>query len=181
VYFKNNHIDPKNFKDDILFLSEKSERTLNKIADILNFDFESYLKNKRPFVTNENLENLVKDGFTLGGHGIDHQHFFKLNIEKQIGQTMESIKFLVKNFDIDYKVFAFPYSDYGVSDEYFTKMRDIVDLFFGTSAFMREKSNFITQRFSSENGFCDLKQSISYLLTQRILRTFIGKHRIVRK
>jgi peptidoglycan/xylan/chitin deacetylase (PgdA/CDA1 family) len=181
LHFEDIGILPKNLKKNIFFISAKNASTLKRIAEVINVDFGHYLEMEKPFVSSENLKNLVKNGFTLGGHGIDHKHFSGLSLDQQIDQTNESINFLDYNFGIDCKTFAFPYSDYGVSNKFLKKMQNDVDLFFGTSAFMIEDSRNIYHRFSGENGRYNLKNSLSYLLAQRILRSFIGKHRIVRQ
>jgi hypothetical protein len=46
-------------------------------------------------------------------NSIPHPLYAKLPLEEQIRQTVESIRFFVEHFDLDYRAFAFPHLDAG--------------------------------------------------------------------
>ena len=45
---------------------------LDRIADVLMIDFREYLRREQPYVTSEQVRQLIARGFTIGAHSIDH-------------------------------------------------------------------------------------------------------------
>jgi len=48
---------------------------LEEVAGLLQLDLRVFLKSQRPYVTRDQITSLIKDGFTIGGHSIDHARF----------------------------------------------------------------------------------------------------------
>lgn len=83
------------------------------------------------------VKELIRQGFTIGAHSIDHPIYAMLDPEEQKRQTRESIEEIVKLFDLDYRLFSFPFTDDGVSKDFFDWLHDpkapVSDLSFGTA------------------------------------------------
>ena len=92
---------------------------------------------RRIYMTNEEVKSLIAEGFTIGAHSIDHPMYSELSMEEQQQQTRESIDEVVRLFELEHRLFAFPFTDHGVSPEFFDWMHDkdqpIADLSFGTA------------------------------------------------
>ena len=77
-----------------------------------------------------------------------------MTIEEQLRQTRESVNALTRAFALEYRAFAFPFGDKGVSKRFFSKVRaeNLVEVLFGSSAFLiDEHYPLAIQRLGMEN------------------------------
>ena len=118
----------------LLSLRYADRQILDRIATILHVDLHQYIDAAQPYLSSEQVFNLLKQGFTIGAHSVDHPLYLDLSLEEQIAQTRQSIDFLVSRFGIDTRAFAFPHMDAGVGPEFFDVVFNerIVDVTFGT-------------------------------------------------
>ena len=143
------HID---LKGSILSIDYHKQQILDQIGHILEIDFNAYLKRVKPYMDSYQVENLIKDGFTIGAHSIDHPKYSLISLDDQIFQTIESVNAIVNRFSLDYRAFSFPFSDFGVSSNFFKKISCCVDICFGSSP-MSEKIDVPNlKRFWMENS-----------------------------
>ncbi len=147
-----NDIICDNIKSAILSISYHQKELLDDLANIMNVDFNLYLKEKEPFITSVQIAKLIDQGFDIGSHSIDHPLYKYLSLDEQLRQTHESFNFLEQNFQLRFRAFAFPHNDKGVKsffDE--THYNKEIEISFGTSSFSKGncKNNF--QRQSMEN------------------------------
>jgi peptidoglycan/xylan/chitin deacetylase (PgdA/CDA1 family) len=162
---------------------EYSERTIvDKIADVLEIDTYAYLRNEQPYLTTVQIRNLIKQGFTIGAHSIDHPRYGDLTLDEQVRQTTESMRFVKETFNLDYGVFAFPHSDNGVSREYFRRIQEtgLVDISFGTAGMIEECVPGHFQRFSLEKPALPAKKIFALQYAKRLWRMVRRKNKIVR-
>lgn len=129
-----------NFKQAILSVEYPQKHLLDLVAKEMDVDFKEFLKTKRPYLTSEEIKSMMMDGFTFGAHSIDHPKYFTIPMEEQIRQTKESMAFVVDRFNIQDRVFAFPFHDQGVSQQYFqTVFEDhMIEISFGTSGMIQD-------------------------------------------
>jgi len=92
-----------------------NRQLLDGIAGILEIDFNEYLQRYSPYLTTTEIKELIKKGFLFGSHSIDHPGFSVISLEEQIFQVKESISKITGDFDLDYRLFSFPFTDYGLS------------------------------------------------------------------
>ena len=125
-----------------------------EIARVCEYDFGQYLAARQPYLNSDQIRSLLKQGFSIGAHSVDHPLYADLSLKEQTRQTVESIRFLVKHFEFDHRVFAFPHSDAGVGEEFFKQMRDkrLVEISFGTAGMRRHFFHWNLERFSMENS-----------------------------
>src|SRR5207249_2866314 len=102
--------------------------------------FAEYLSKHRPYLDSEQVNKLIADGFTVGAHSIDHPLYSDIGLAEQIRQTTESVNAIVGKFLLPYSVFAFPFTDRGVTRQFFDEVfgKDIVQLSFGGDSFQRD-------------------------------------------
>lgn len=167
-----NDIKSKSISSAILTIKYKQRALVGIIAGILDIDLNGYLSQNKPYLTNEQINKLINDGFTFGAHSIDHPLYAELELEEQIRQTMESINFLRKTFDLHYGVFAFPHSDIGVSKKYFQKIEQsgLIDISFGTSGIIDDCISYNFQRFSLERTLMPAEKIIALQFAKRLWR-----------
>lgn len=176
----------KNNKDFIKqFISIKfSEREkIKQVLELLDIDLNQYLKDNKPYVTKEQIREMMNEGFYFGGHTMTHPPLNQLSHEEQKNEIINSINWLKENFDVKYSLFSFPFSDKTVSkkliDELFEYDKSL--LLFGNSGLKNDINPRIIQRFSLENP---KKQTEKQIVTENLYKYFnkiIGKYNIKRK
>lgn len=161
-----------------------SERDkVNEVLSIINLDIKTYLKEQKPYISKEQIQEMINDGFFFGGHTMTHPPLNELSFQEQKTEIIESIEWLKNNFGITYSLFAFPFSDKAISkkllNELFQYDQDI--LLFGNSGLKKDVDNRIIQRISFENPS---KQVEKHVVTENLYKYFnliIGKYHIKRK
>jgi peptidoglycan/xylan/chitin deacetylase (PgdA/CDA1 family) len=134
---------------------------------ILGLSFEDYLRQQRPFMTLEETGALVKQGFAIGGHSVDHPYYRQLTLEEQLAQTRDSVNFLTERFDLPYRAFAFPHSDAGISRTFFETIlnnKDSLDVIFGTANQKQDIFPRILHRFNCERPAIPIEAAVKGIL-----------------
>lgn len=172
----------RNIASWILSVPYAEKEKLDAFASAIGYDFKEYLDTVRPYLTSAQIEKLIRDGFHFGGHSIDHPEYRLLSYEEQLRQTIESLRYLRETFGINYHLFSFPFTDYGVSNKFFQTIHSdtIVDLSFGGAGIKRERYPFHFQRTAFEREKltgCDIYK---IELIYSALQSVIGKNVIKR-
>jgi peptidoglycan/xylan/chitin deacetylase (PgdA/CDA1 family) len=151
---------------------------LDDLANQLNYSFDDFLKTKKPYLTLKQIKELQKQGFTFGAHSKNHPLYANLNLEQQINQTEESLKWIQNNLNIDYKTFSFPFSDHGVSEKFFNKID--LDLSFGISKFKKDEILTNIHRIDMEKSTINTKQLLIKEYLKYFVNTSLGRNKIKR-
>ncbi|WP_295123768.1 polysaccharide deacetylase family protein [uncultured Chitinophaga sp.] len=156
----------------------------DQLAKAMNVSFQDYLQNVRPFMNSDEIQSLVNQGFSIGGHSIDHPFYPPLTLEEQLRQTTGSVNYVANRFNLDYKVFAFPHYDSGVSKAFFDTLlsgpKPQVDLIFGTANHKQDISPRILHRFNCERPSVGIEEAIKGILMYGVLHSWAGKNKVVR-
>lgn len=168
------------FKTSMLSVRYNERRLLDDIALLLDVDFNQYLLRNKPYLDSQQVEKLITDGFSIGAHSIDHPAYSQVSLEEQLYQTRKSVMLLADKFSLGYRVFAFPYSDYGVSKDCFDQIFSYLDASFGTSGMMKDICHRNFQRFWIENTTATAKNIVAKHYVQKLFLAAIGKNRIER-
>lgn len=170
-------------KERLLAVNYNHREQLDRLAKAINFDFNEFLREEKPYLTSTQIQELIDMGFTIGAHSKTHPLYTDITFEEQIIQTKESIDWLVEKFNLNYRVFSFPFTDLNVLKEFFIKSKeeDILDFSFGTSGIKNDnfETNFQRLFFEINNQNADnylLKEYIKYFL-----KTPFKKHIMPRK
>lgn len=154
-------------QEKLLSIGFDNRKVFDELADFVGYSFNDFLEKEKPYLTTDQIKDLIDRGFTIGSHSINHPLYSELSLNEQILQTKESIKFLHQNLNLDYTVFSFPFTDLGVSNGFFQSSfyKNNIDLSFGTSGIKKDKIKNNFQRLFFE---IDNKKATSYLLEQYI-------------
>jgi peptidoglycan/xylan/chitin deacetylase (PgdA/CDA1 family) len=177
--FKESILAEKYAAKGLLDFSAENEREIDELAILLGENFEEYLKNNQPYLTSEDVKSLIEDGFTIGAHSKNHPKYFDISIDEQVAQTIESVDFLVQKFNLEYKVFSFPFTDDGIGVEFFKKIEGKLDLTFGTAGLKNDVIPNNLQRIPMEEN----KKGIEIIKSQYLyylLKMFVGKNTVKR-
>lgn len=180
--FLANKIQSNDLRTSILSIEYHQKHVLDEIASILDIDFNGYLVKYQPYLSSDQIKKLIKDGFTVGAHSIDHPLYSSLSLQDQLHQTRESVKLVRDKFSLDYGAFAFPFSDSRVSNRYFEEVSGsaYVDISFGTSGMVKDIYANVLQRFSMEGTPMPAERIVARQYAEKLARVMIGKYEIKR-
>lgn len=181
ILLKNN-IKTSNINTSILAIKYAQRELVDSVANLLNLDFNDYLFKNKPYLSTEQIKKLINDGFSIGSHSIDHPLYEDLKMDEQIRQTIDSVSYVRKNFDLDYGAFAFPHSDIGVSKQYFNEIEKsgLVDISFGTAGIIQDCVSNHFQRFSLERPLMPAANIFALQFAKRLWRKMKHSNKITR-
>jgi len=152
------------------------KEALDPIARICEVAFDSFLQHQSPYLTSEQVVGLLRDGFSIGGHSVDHPRYSTISLEEQLRQTRECMEFLEARFGIHQRAFAFPHTDAGVGTSFFETIfnEGSVDVSFGTSGLLGDSWPGHFQRFSMERRCGSAQRITAWHHARRFSRRFRG-------
>lgn len=109
---------------------------LDRLAPVLGCDFDAYAATVRPYLSSDQVRELIGMGFGIGAHGVDHPLFSELTLDQQVQQACDSLGWLSERFGFTCEAFAFPYTDAGVAAGFHERARArcTLKVSFGTGA-----------------------------------------------
>ncbi|WP_341836320.1 polysaccharide deacetylase family protein [Chitinophaga pollutisoli] len=155
----------------------------DELGALLEIDFEGILAKERPWMDESDVEGLVKKGFSLGGHSMDHPYYQELEVDEQVAQTLQSVDAVCNRFGVRERVFAFPHSDAGIGKAFFERVfgsEGQLDLVFGTANHRQDMDERILQRFNCERPGIPVADSVKGILLLEALRKASGKNLVMR-
>lgn len=167
----------QNAKQSLLAITYKNNHEIDHLAQLFELNTNDYLKKYRPYFTTQQVQTLLKEGFTIGGHTIDHPRFSEINFTEQIRQTTESLTVLQQKFQLKNNFFAFPFDSLNVTEKFFTQLiqQNKIDLFFGSEYLSNDIYPQIVQRIWLENTsqpvFDVLKNALIEKIYHRMKKT----------
>ncbi|MEJ6737008.1 MAG: polysaccharide deacetylase family protein [Flavobacteriales bacterium] len=166
--------------DELLNLKYADKFILDGLANEHKVDFDAYLKKHQPYLTSEQIKELIGEGFTFGAHSKDHPLYKDLDFAEQLSQTQESLATIKSQFNLEYSVFSFPFTDDGVLQQLFNKISEFTDLTFGCAGIKEDSASNHLQRIpmeTSESGKEIIKTEYLYCL----IKQKVGKNKILRQ
>ena len=166
----------------ILSINYQNQDLLNELAGFMEYDFNDFLANQSPYLTSEQINSLIKQGFHFGAHSLDHPEYQHIELEEQIRQTKESVQKICTDFSFDYKIFSFPFTDYNVSTKFFKQLKEhnIAEYTFGCAGQKKDSVPTNFQRIPFEMAHLSGKEILNAELLYYVLKMPFGKNRITR-
>jgi peptidoglycan/xylan/chitin deacetylase (PgdA/CDA1 family) len=175
---------PFDSRYDFLFsFNYKNRHDLDQLAGILGIDFQDYLKTQKPYLETGQIKQLLKQGFRVGSHSTDHPKYMDISLEEQLWQTVESTDYITATFALDYKLFAFPFTDYGVSKIFFDTVfsaQRILDLSFGCAGMKNDECPRNIQRIPLEIGSFSAEEIIRGEYLYYLFKKTVNRNKIRR-
>ena len=157
---------------------------LRRCGGILEIDWQHELNTWQPYVTRDQIRGLQNQGFSIGAHSVDHSLFESLDEDAQLNQVRESCDFFVNEFDVQQKLFAFPYGEFGVKRETLESMisSGAADHLFGTRGLISDELHpRVHQRLWCEDYDGSLTGHLKRNLAKRTLRNWRNRDMVVRR
>lgn len=176
-----NQVECNNIRSGILSIKYQQKDVLDEIAKLTGVDFNDYLLRNKPYLTSGQIKRLIKAGFSIGAHSIDHPLYSSLSLKDQLYQTIESIKEIRDRFGLDYGAFAFPHSDNNVSEKFFLELYSsgLADISFGTSGITNDSFSNNLQRFSLEKPFLPAGRIIALQFARKLIKLVTQRYGII--
>jgi peptidoglycan/xylan/chitin deacetylase (PgdA/CDA1 family) len=141
-----------------------------------------FLNTEKPYLTTDQIKVLNAQGFTIGAHSIDHPYYYEIPFDGQLRQTRESLEFVTSRVNQKLRLFAFPFTDYHVTKDFFEEIKPNVDLSFGTAGLKNDEISFNYQRIEGEkNNLKSMKTILKKEYLKYMGKFFWGKNTIYRK
>ena len=174
-------------KDTALMFESRNDNELEKeisqssTAEIKQ-EIDTFLKEYKPYMSSEQIRSLTGQGFSIGSHSCSHPYYEDLTLDQQLSQTFDCLDILQKNFGIKEKLFAFPFTDHGVSKAFFDKAFEegSLDFSFGGAGIKKDIHPRQFQRVPMEGWNADAEQILKSEYLYYLLRAPLGKNTIVR-
>jgi peptidoglycan/xylan/chitin deacetylase (PgdA/CDA1 family) len=184
VRFFNRKLPIENNYRSMLLLGHSDKLFIDELAKILDVDFIEYLNKVKPYLDSTQISKLITQGFKFGSHSIDHPLFSDLPENMQIFQTEKSINEITAKFKLDYKVFSFPFTDYGVAMNFFNKIHNSIppkaNITFGSAGLKKDSCKLNIQRIPIEIDYFSAQDIIFGEYLYYIFKAAINKNNIKR-
>jgi len=167
----------------LLSLGYRYKNVIDALAVKTGCDFEKYLNKVKPYMNQDEIKQLIDKGFLFGAHSMDHPLFSEIDEEDQLKQTTESMNFVQNTFDLDYRYFAFPFTDTGVKESFFKSLHsgsNKIDLTFGTSGLKNDPTTHHWQRIPMEYGKDNAENILKSEYLYYLMKAYLGKNTIRR-
>jgi peptidoglycan/xylan/chitin deacetylase (PgdA/CDA1 family) len=176
-------VEGSDFFQKLLKINLKQENLLDEVAAGAGLSFDDYLAEHKPYLESDELDILKKDGFTIGSHAHDHPLFSALLPGEQLLEIQTSMQKLARWIDPDLKLFAFPFTDYGVKRSFFEEAHklQLFDMSFGTAGLHSDVVPYHLQRIPMEEPYNKFgTQVFNYQYTKAIVNKLRGRIKIDR-
>jgi len=136
----------------ILSIPYAEKSLVRSLAEILDVDLDQYVRDTRPYLSYSEITTLLARGFNIGSHSHDHPLYAGLPLPQQLTQTRMSMDLLRTRFSVSPKAFAFPHTDRGVEDAFFSAVfsEPLLDVSFGTDGLVSHFHPRNIERLSME-------------------------------
>jgi peptidoglycan/xylan/chitin deacetylase (PgdA/CDA1 family) len=155
---------------------------INQVAKILEIDIQEYLINEQPYLNTSQVLDLLKKGYTVGSHSVDHPLFKTIQVEEQKNQVTESFNWLKSKFNLQHYYFSFPFSDEEIGREFFNWLYDNQNcrLSFGISGPKRDFCKYHLHRIPMEGTLRPARDIIKTEYIYFLMKALFNKNDIQR-
>ncbi len=142
------------FRAFVLQVKYANAFELDECAKQLGLCFDEYLSRERPYLDDADVATLIRQGFSIGGHSVDHPLYGEISLDQQITQTSDCMHHLKAKFPLPVSSFAFPFVGDGVSEEFTESILSshTAGLIFYTGALRPDHNGRVIWRFGVELG-----------------------------
>jgi hypothetical protein len=122
-------------------------------------------------------------GFSIGAHSEHHPEFYLLSEDEQLREACQSIYQLEEWFAIPHRIFAFPFTDHGISRSFFEKLHEQCrpELTFGCAGLKRDLIQNHIQRISLDDTALSAKNRLKAEFLYYCFKVPIGKNTLRRR
>lgn len=176
--YLNTKADRESLKEAILEIPYSERHRIDELAQIAWLDYEAQIAELQPYASEAELKLWLDNGFSLGAHSMDHPDYRQLSRATQLQQTIDSLDWVQKRFNLDYRAFAFPFTDSGMPVSLFDSLAHHdrpPDILFGSGGLNQEHHPGHYQRIPAEQLRGNLGKALKTELLYFKLKKRIGR------
>jgi len=161
----------------------ENDNHIDLIAENISVDFKGYLKRNKPYLTSNQVLELIELGFTIGNHGKSHPNFDKIDLNEQIQEVVSGSEFLEElPFDLKRKYFSFPFGSDNRSKEFYKFLyeKNKVNYSFGVSGLKIDEQKKHFHRMQMEYIGISGSSIIKFEHFYYIIKAFFNKNTLNR-
>jgi peptidoglycan/xylan/chitin deacetylase (PgdA/CDA1 family) len=161
----------------------EDRQSFDQTAGQIGVNFRQFLDLEQPFMTLQQLLDLDRRGFSIGAHSHSHPHFHRVDIVHREDEVRLSVQFIREHFPGKPVYFSFPFTDYGMGDDFLRSLTDLFDIrySFGCAGLKRESVPTHFQRVAMEQGQPAADKILQHANIGFYLKRLVGKHRVNRQ
>ena len=166
----------------LLAIKHNEQEQLNQFANYIGYSFADFLKNQQPYLNKTEVLDLKQQGFDFGAHSANHPEYQYIPLEEQLWQTIESLNYLKKEIGVELLSFSFPFTDFGVTKEFFTTLNKEkhIAATFGCAGMKEDSVSNHYQRIAfEEKGFTG-EELLHTEMLYYLMKQHLGKNKINR-
>lgn len=166
----------------LLDIKHNEQEQLNQFAQYIGYSFDNFLEKEQPYLNKADILELKQQGFDFGAHSANHPEYQYVPIEEQLWQTIESLRFLKEVIKADVPSFSFPFTDFGVSKEFFEELNKLeqVAATFGCAGMKEDSIPNHFQRIAFEEKGLTGKEILNAEMLYYLMKQPLGKNKINR-
>jgi peptidoglycan/xylan/chitin deacetylase (PgdA/CDA1 family) len=151
-------------------------------SDEIKNEIDTFLKGYKPYMSTDQIRALIDQGFAIGAHSCSHPYYEDLTLDQQLSETQDCMSILQRTFGAKHKLFAFPFTDHGVSTEFFERIFDggTLDFSFGGAGIKLDVHPRQFQRIPMEGWDAGAEQVLKSEYLYYALRIPLFKNKIKR-
>lgn len=153
---------------------------LDELAILFNIDVKQYLTENQIYLSSQQVEQMIHEGFWFGGHSMDHPKYDEISFSEQINQTLDSINWVKKRFGLSYAIFAFPLRDHNMSMQLFEEINQKSELTFGVMGMGNDIIPSHIQRIDVESSGVPMNLALKFEYIKYIVQGLVGRKQYVR-
>lgn len=122
-------------------LVQADEGIVEGVCALLGVDWQTYLVEKKPYMTREQIRQMAEEGFTIGAHSCSHPKLGRVSAARREEEIVESARVVLGISEAAQVPFAFPHSAQGVERAFLADVRarhPFLGLFFDTQDLRRD-------------------------------------------
>lgn len=172
----------QDMKKALLSIGYKDRFLIDQLAQVSGYDFRDYLQKEKPYMDAQQIRALIADGFYFGAHSCDHPEYQYIDLSAQLQQTRDSLSAICTEFDLPYRTFAFPFTDYGVGEAFFEQVKNerMLDISFGSAGLKNDPVPGHIQRIPLEEAGLSAKEVMGSEYLYYMIKQFLGKNKVQR-
>lgn len=162
-------------------ITYKSSHKLPKLGEMMNVDFAEYIKSRKIYLDENDLNIVKQKGFGIASHTWNHPNLTDLSLEEQLKNTQKSFDY-IKEKKFSDESFAFPFTDFGIKKKFLDEIFDHnenLKLTFGTAGIKFDSFERNLQRIPMETGISAEKE-INFETNYFYLKKAFDKNKIIR-
>ena len=138
--------------ENILKILDGNSVKIDTLLNIAQIDVDEYLFEHKPYLTTEQIFEMIAAGYYFGGHTHDHLRLKDLSALEQEKRIVESAIDISQRFNLSYKLCSLPHNDLGISRDVMKNVSEQIDYLFGGYGLNHQLDIRYIQRISNEHS-----------------------------